>query len=113
MLQPPVSTPTERMMPIARSRIFWYSRSVSVVAGVADDGLGALAAELLDDLLEALAVLTAVDRLDAGADQLDAVLLEYAVGVELDRAVEGGLPSQRGQQRVGPLDGDDLLDILG
>ncbi len=33
MLQPPVSTPTERMIPIARSRIFWYSRSVRVIAG--------------------------------------------------------------------------------
>ena len=33
MLQPPVSTPTARMMAIARSRIRWYSRSVSVIAG--------------------------------------------------------------------------------
>ena len=33
MLQPPVSTPTERMMPIERSRSCWYSRSVSVIAG--------------------------------------------------------------------------------
>ena len=33
MLQPPVSTPTERMMPIERSRMAWYSRSVSVIAG--------------------------------------------------------------------------------
>ena len=33
MLQPPVSTPTERMMPIERSRRCWYSRSVSVIAG--------------------------------------------------------------------------------
>ena len=33
MLQPPVSTPTSRMMPMARSRIRWYSRSVSVIAG--------------------------------------------------------------------------------
>ena len=33
MLQPPVSTPTERMMPIDRSRRCWYSRSVSVIAG--------------------------------------------------------------------------------
>ncbi len=33
MLQPPVSTPTARMMAIARSRIFWYSRSVRVIAG--------------------------------------------------------------------------------
>ncbi len=33
MLQPPVSTPTARMMAIAVSRIRWYSRSVSVMAG--------------------------------------------------------------------------------
>lgn len=33
MLQPPVSTPTSRMMPMARSRMTWYSRSVSVIAG--------------------------------------------------------------------------------
>ncbi len=33
MLQPPVSTPTSRMMPIERSRRCWYSRSVSVIAG--------------------------------------------------------------------------------
>ena len=33
MLQPPVSTPTSRRMAMPRSRIFWYSRSVSVIAG--------------------------------------------------------------------------------
>ncbi len=33
MLQPPVSTPTVRMMPSATSRICWYSRSVKVIAG--------------------------------------------------------------------------------
>ena len=33
MLQPPVSTPTDRMMPIDRSRRCWNSRSVSVIAG--------------------------------------------------------------------------------
>ena len=33
MLQPPVSTPTARMMAIAVSRIRWYSRSVRVMAG--------------------------------------------------------------------------------
>ena len=33
MLQPPVSTPTARMMPMATSRIRWYSRSVRVIAG--------------------------------------------------------------------------------
>ena len=33
MLQPPVSTPTSRMTAIEMSRSFWYSRSVSVMAG--------------------------------------------------------------------------------
>ncbi len=33
MLQPPVSTPTARMTSMAMSRIRWYSRSVSVIAG--------------------------------------------------------------------------------
>ena len=33
MLQPPVSTPTSRMTLIEMSRSFWYSRSVSVMAG--------------------------------------------------------------------------------
>jgi len=33
MLQPPVSTPTARMILIATSRMCWYSRSVSVIAG--------------------------------------------------------------------------------
>ena len=33
MLQPPVSTPTSRRMSMPKSRITWYSRSVSVIAG--------------------------------------------------------------------------------
>ncbi len=33
MLQPPVSTPTSRRIAIPRSRMVWYSRSVSVIAG--------------------------------------------------------------------------------
>jgi hypothetical protein len=33
MLQPPASTPISRMMATAASRITWYSRSVSVMAG--------------------------------------------------------------------------------
>ena len=33
MLQPPVSTPTARAVAIATSRMCWYSRSVSVMAG--------------------------------------------------------------------------------
>jgi hypothetical protein len=33
MLQPPAATPISRMMAIALSRITWYSRSLSVIAG--------------------------------------------------------------------------------
>ncbi len=33
MLQPPASTPISRIMAIAASRMRWYSRSVSVIAG--------------------------------------------------------------------------------
>ncbi len=33
MLQPPVSTPTSRMIAMPTSRSTWYSRSVSVMAG--------------------------------------------------------------------------------
>ena len=33
MLQPPAATPISRMIRIAESRISWYSRSVSVIAG--------------------------------------------------------------------------------
>ena len=33
MLQPPVATPTSRRIARPRSRIRWYSRSVSVIAG--------------------------------------------------------------------------------
>ena len=33
ILQPPVATPTSRIIAIDRSRSFWYSTSVSVIAG--------------------------------------------------------------------------------
>ncbi len=89
-----------------------------VVHGVADDGAGGLAVAdlLLDglhDALEEVAVLALVDRLDVGADELDAVLLQDAVLVHRDRGVERGLAAEGGQERVGALLGDDLLDELG
>ena len=37
---------------------------------------------------------------------------QHAVLVQVERAVERGLPAHRRQQRVGPLLGDDLLDHL-
>ena len=87
-------------------------RREAVVHRVADRAAGHLAAEVLDDLLEDLAVLAAVDRLDRGADQLHAVLLQDAGRVERHRGVERGLAAQRREQRVGPLLLDHLLDEL-
>ena len=80
--------------------------------GAADRRAGGVGADRADDVLEQLPVLAAVDRVDVGADQLDAVLLQHAVLVEADRDVERGLPAEGGQQRVGALLGDDLLDEL-
>ncbi|MPM28721.1 hypothetical protein SDC9_75249 [bioreactor metagenome] len=90
----------------------------ALVHGVADPGAGDLGLraghlEGLDDLLELLAVLAAQDRLDRGADQFDAVLLQHAVVVQRDGGVERGLAAQGRQQGVGALLGDDLLDELG
>jgi hypothetical protein len=66
-----------------------------------------------DDLLEQLPVLAAADRVDVRADQLDAVLVQHAGLVQRDGRVERGLAAERGEQRVGTLAGDDLLDELG
>ncbi len=61
-------------------------------------------------VLELEPVLGLLDRLFVGADHLDAVLLQYAVLVQVEGAVERGLAAHRRQHRVGPLLGDDLLD---
>ncbi len=65
------------------------------------------AADLGHDVLEPLPVLAALDRLEVGADQLHAVLVEHPVLVERDGGVERGLSAQGGQQRV------DLVAALG
>ena len=85
-------------------------RAEAVLERVADDRLSDGAAEVLDDLLELLAVLAPVDGLDGRADQLDAVLLQDPPLGQRDRAVERGLAAERRQQCVGALLGDHLLD---
>ena len=61
---------------------------------------GALAADGRDDLLEPLAVLAGLDRVDARADQPHAVLGEHAGLVQRDRGVERGLAAEGREQRV-------------
>src|SRR5690606_4351749 len=51
-------------------------------------------------------------RTGVRADQFDAVLFEDAPIVELERDVQRGLPTHRGEERVRPLPGDDPFDPL-
>ena len=74
-----------------------------VIDRVADLRARRFAADALHDLLEQLAVLGLVDRVQARTDHLDAELLEGAVLGEGDRGVERRLAAEGGQQRVGTL----------
>ena len=60
---------------------------------------------------EELAILGLVDRIQVGADQLEAVLIRHRC--ERDRQVERGLTAERRQDRVGALPLDHLRDRLG
>jgi hypothetical protein len=54
----------------------------------------------------------AADHVDAGADQLDAELVEDARLGELDREVERRLAAERRQQRIGSLAAEHVGDAL-
>ena len=62
-----------------------------------------LQAEPLHRRGELLAVFRHADRARVRADQLDAVLLEHAAVVQLERDVQRGLAAHGRQQRVRPL----------
>ncbi len=64
----------------------------------------------LDDLLERLTVLTAVDGFERGADELHVVLLQHTRLTEGDRGVERSLAAERGQQCVWAFLGDDAFE---
>src|SRR5690606_17381286 len=83
-----------------------------LVHAVRDARLRRLQADAAHGLLELLAVFGLLDGFGVGADQLDTVLLEHAMLGQVERAVERGLPAHGGQQRVGALALDDLLDDL-
>ena len=57
-----------------------------------------------------LSILSLVDRLEVGANQGHIVFLEYAGLSQIDREIESCLPTDRGKQRVGTLQRNDLLD---
>ena len=74
--------------------------------------LGAGKANLVHRLLEQVAVFRRLNRLDRGADELNAVTLQHAVFGQVKRAVERRLPAHRRQNRVRALLGDNLLHRL-
>ncbi len=77
-----------------------------------DAGTCRLQPDLGHRLAELVAILGDVDGMFAGADQLDAVLLEHAVAGQIQRTVQRGLATHRRQQRIRALLVDDLLDRL-
>ncbi len=64
-------------------------------------------------LLEEIAILGLFDRVQLGADQLDAELFQHPRFRQLDREIERGLTTDRRQQRIGPLAFDNLRDYAG
>ena len=68
-----------------------------------------LDAEPVHLLLELDPVFAALDGVQVDADHLHPVLLEDALPGQVGAEVEGRLAAQVGQQGVGPLAGDDLL----
>ena len=59
---------------------------------------------------EQLTIFGFVNRLEARPDQLDPVALQHTRFREVDREIQRRLPTERRQQGVGSLGGDDLLD---
>ena len=64
-------------------------------------------------LFEQIAIFGFFDRIDFGADHLDAVAFEYAFLGEIDGEVERRLPTQSRQDCVGMFLGDDLFNDVG
>ena len=71
-----------------------------------------LEADPVHRFAEQLAVFSHFDGFGLGADQLDAVFLEDARMMQVQRAIQRRLAAHGGQERVRPLDGDDFLDDL-
>ncbi len=77
-----------------------------------DLGFGYLITDFAHSLIEQVAILRFPDRFLGRADHLDAVLLQYAVGIQIQRTVQRRLPAHGRQDRIGALLLDDLLDGL-
>ena len=81
-----------------------------LVHRVADGRLRGLATDLGDDVLELLPILAALDGVEVGTDQLDAVLGENSLIVQCDSGIERRLSTEGGEHG---LDGMTLLGFAG
>ena len=84
----------------------------SLIHGVGHLAAGHLDAQLVHGLLELDAVLAALDGIDLHADDLHIVLVQHTGVVQLSAQVQTGLAAQVGQQGIGALLGNDLLQTL-
>ena len=73
---------------------------------------GARETNLVHRLFEQITVFRHLNRLDRGANQLDAVAFQHAVFGKVKRAVERRLPAHRRQNRVRPFLGNNLFHRL-
>ena len=85
---------------------------------VADAGTSGLATNLGDDVLEHLAILTALNGRNISTNQLDIVLLQNALAVQLNSCVQSSLATESCQDSVNRVAlcsflGQDLFDVLG
>ena len=77
---------------------------------VAHSGAGGLTADGGDDVLELLAVLAALDGVNIGADELNAVLVQNSLAVKLNCGVQRSLAAQGSQHSVNGVPLFALLD---
>ena len=75
-----------------------------------DAGLGSFKADAGHGAAKQAAVLSHVDGIGLGADQLDPEFFQGAVFVQRHRRVQGRLSTHGGQDSVGAFFGDDLAD---
>lgn len=85
----------------------------SLIDGVDGDRLGDGDVNLLKGLCEEISVFAELQRPDAGAKNLDAVLLEQAELLHLHTEVEGGLAAEGEEDTIGLLPLDHVLNVLG
>ena len=77
---------------------------------VAHRGASGLAANGGDNILEFLAVFTALNGVNIGADELNAVLVQNPLAVQLDCRIQRGLATQGGEHSVNRVSLFALLD---